>query len=159
MNLQWTWRRFGELPPAELYAVMQLRQAVFVVEQNCPFQDADGQDADAEHLLGRDGRGELLAYLRLHGSGRMRDEAVFSRVVTAESIRRQGAGIGLLNRAIERIRQQEPRATVWIGAQQRLQAFYARFGFVVCSEPYLEDDIWHVGMRAPAADLRCGVDA
>ncbi len=155
MSLQWQWRGFEELRPDELYALLQLRQAVFVVEQNCPFLDADDKDANAFHLLGRDASGQLQAYLRVHRSGVLRDAAVISRVVTAQAVRRSGCGLALMSRAVAHLRTQEEGATmVWLGAQQRLEDFYARFGFVTSSAPYLEDDIWHVGMQAPVAELR-----
>ncbi len=155
MSLHWQWRRFEALSTDELYALLQLRQAVFVVEQDCPFLDADDKDANATHLLGRDADGLLQAYLRVHASGVLRDAAVISRVVTAPAVRRGGHGLALMGQAVDWLRAREDAVTpVWLGAQQRLEAFYARFGFAVCSEPYLEDDIWHVGMQAPVGRLR-----
>lgn len=153
MSLRHNWYEFAALSLDDLYAIMRLRQAVFVVEQDCAFQDADGLDPSARHLLIRQGR-DLVAYLRVHAPGELREELVISRVITALSHRRQGLGIRLLNEAVEAVRQRYPQAQAWLGAQQRLQAFYARFGFEPCSEPYLEDGIWHVGMAASVQGLR-----
>ncbi len=146
MNRQWLWRRFDELSLRELYAVLKLRQEVFVVEQTCAFLDADERDFTAAHLLGLE-EGRLVAYLRVHAGGVLQAEAVISRVITAQSHRRQGLGLDLLGRAVRYLQASAPDAEAWLGAQQRLQSFYGRFGFRPVGEPYLEDGIWHIGMQ------------
>ena len=134
MTLHWTTKPFEALTLAELYALLQLRSEVFVVEQTCAFQDIDGHDQAAYHLLGYTAAGELAAYARLFEAGRSYDQASIGRVVT--SPRHRGAGLGreLLRQAIK------------IGAQQYLLDFYQSFGFVVEGEGYLEDGIPHVHM-------------
>ena len=88
MNLHWITKPFDALTLAELYALLQLRSEVFVVEQNCPFQDLDGQDQAAQHLLGHTAAGELAAYTRLFGAGIVYPEASIGRVVVSPRFRR-----------------------------------------------------------------------
>lgn len=144
MSLNWQSLTFDALAPAQLYAILRLRQAVFVVEQNCPFLDADGKDANAMHLCGWQD-GELLAYARLHPAGVVREQAMISRVVTSPAVRRDGYGRQLMAEALRLLRERD-NPPVWLGAQARLEDFYASFGFAASGEPYLEDEIWHIGM-------------
>lgn len=149
MSLDWVLKDFPALSATELYAILRLRQEVFVVEQRCAFLDADGRDANALHLAGWH-EGELLAYARLHVPGAVRTEALISRVVTAPKVRRDGYGRALMTRVMTELAAAVPGATIWLGAQARLEDFYAGFGFVPTGEPYLEDEIWHIGMLGTA---------
>jgi ElaA protein len=136
-----TW---SELSTDDLYAAMALRQRVFVVEQNCPYLDADGLDPRALHLLGeRDGA--LIAFARLFAPGVHGSHAVIGRVVTAPEVRREGLGRALMAEAIG---QCEARGwtEVKISAQAYLERFYGSLGFEVCGEGYLEDGIPHLPM-------------
>lgn len=147
-----TWRLapYAELTRDELYALLQLRQRVFVVEQHCPFLDADGADDRAWHLLGwtrdADGAPRLGAYARLFAPGAMYDEASIGRVVTHPDVRRGGMGRALMREALARVAALAPGAPVRIGAQRYLERFYASLGFRVAGPEYLEDGIPHVEM-------------
>lgn len=152
--MQWRTSAFSELTIAELYAIMRLRQQVFVVEQECAFEDADGLDPQALHLCAWSGT-RLLAYARLFDAGQIRKEASIGRVVSCPSLRGQGMGIALMNQAVRCLGQMLDQQVVWIGAQQRLCDFYARFGFESTGDAYLEDGIWHQGMQANVRDLHC----
>lgn len=147
--LHWQWSRLPDLAPVELYAVMAARQQVFVVEQQCAFVDADGFDVDAWHLVGWDGRGDarrLAAYLRVVDPGGKYPEPSIGRVITAPTHRRIGLGRALMAEGIARTGATWPGRAIRIGAQQRLEAFYAGLGFRTVSAPYLEDGIPHVEM-------------
>ena len=152
--LTWACTPYAELTRDALYALLQLRSRVFVVEQACPFLDADGDDDRAWHLLGwtRDagGRPLLGAYARLFAPGVKYAEASVGRVVTHPAVRRSGAGRRLMAEALARLGEIAPGAPVRIGAQQYLERFYAGFGFVRDGDDYLEDDIVHVEMVRPA---------
>jgi ElaA protein len=137
MTLHWITKPFEALTLAELYALLQLRSEVFVVEQACAFQDIDGQDQAALHLLGTT------------EAGRSYDQASIGRVVTSPRHRGHGLGRQLLHEAIAQCEAQFGRQPIKIGAQQYLLDFYQSFGFVVEGEGYLEDGIPHVHMVRP----------
>jgi ElaA protein len=145
MELSWTYKYFDELLPAELYAVMQLRNEVFVVEQNCVYQDADEKDLQGYHLLGCDGA-RLVAYTRLLPPGLAYTEASIGRVVTSPAYRGTGAGRQLMELSISRTMEQFGVKAIKIGAQLYLQKFYQSLGFVQCGPGYLEDNIPHIPM-------------
>ncbi|QKG58894.1 GNAT family N-acetyltransferase [Hymenobacter sp. BRD128] len=144
--ITWTTKPFEALTLAELYAVLQLRSEVFVVEQTCPFQDIDGQDQAAYHLLGHAESGELAAYARLFGAGISYAQASIGRVVTSPRHRRAGLGRQLLAQALAECEARFGAQPIKIGAQQYLQAFYESFGFVPQGAGYLEDGIPHLYM-------------
>ena len=148
-DLSWQWTRFAELRPQELYAVVQLREAVFVVEQKCPYPDADGRDPDAWHLLGwldtMSGR-KLVAYARIFEPGVRYVEGSIGRVVTAPEVRRSGFGKALMAEALRRVERLAPGQTIKLAAQRYLENFYSGFGFRTASSPYEEDGIIHVDM-------------
>lgn len=149
MTLAWTLQPFAALSVPELYALLQLRSAVFVVEQACAFQDIDGYDADALHLLGRTETGELAAYARLFPAGRNYSEASIGRVAVAPAFRRHGLGRQLMREALARCAAQGGPQPIQIGAQLYLCDFYRSFGFEQVGEGYLEDDIPHIHMLRP----------
>lgn len=139
-------RSWEALSRDELYAVMALRQEVFVVEQRCPYLDADGYDPRASHLWATAGGSAYpVAYCRIFPAGVKYPEASIGRVVSASSARRTGAGRALMVEAL-RVMDAAAMGSVRISAQSYLQRFYEGFGFRVVSEPYLEDDIPHVEM-------------
>jgi ElaA protein len=146
----WQWSRFSELRPDDLYAVVRLREAVFVVEQNCPYLDADGRDPGAWHLLGWNqasgGERSLMAYARVFEPGVRYTEGSIGRVATAQEVRRTGVGRQLMAEALRRLETLAPGEKIKIAAQRRLEAFYAGFGFTTVSAPYEEDGIMHVDM-------------
>jgi ElaA protein len=143
--IAWRFARFDELTAREAHDLFQLRAAVFVVEQACPFQDVDGADPACWHLLGRAGSA-LVAYCRLVPPGIKYPEPSIGRVVTAIDARRTGAGRALMREAIQRTSALWPGKSLKIGAQMYLKAFYESFGFAQSSEPYDEDGILHIEM-------------
>ena len=138
---------FNELDVNDLYKIMALRQEVFVVEQNCPYQDADGKDLEGWHLMGKNSDGKLIAYTRLLPKGVSYPEyASIGRVVNSPSVRGQGVGKILMEESIRRMKILFPNSTIKIGAQTYLLKFYESLGFVSTGEEYLEDDIPHTYM-------------
>jgi ElaA protein len=144
-DVEFQWCRLGELSAEQLYAVLAARVQVFVVEQNCAYQDLDGLDADAEHLIAWSGK-EVAGYLRVLAPGTRFDDPSIGRIITAKRFRSSGLGRVLVAQGIERTRLRYPGRAVRISAQVYLQKFYGEFGFVNASEPYLEDNIPHVEM-------------
>ncbi|HWJ92557.1 MAG TPA: GNAT family N-acetyltransferase [Flavisolibacter sp.] len=145
MEIQWLLRKFDALTPDQLYAILRLRNEVFVVEQNCVFQDADDKDQRAHHLMGFAGD-RLIAYTRLLPAGEAYKEASIGRVVTSPSVRRTGAGRTLMEESIVTLYRIFGRQAIKIGAQLYLKKFYESFGFEQVSEVYLEDGIEHIYM-------------
>jgi ElaA protein len=148
-QIVWEWSRFSELSPEQLYAIVRLREAVFVVEQLCPYPDADGRDPNAWHLLGwyeLDGRRDLVAYARVFEPGVRYSEGSIGRIVTAPAVRGTGIGRALMAEGLRRTEMLMPGQRIRIAAQQRLVDFYIGFGFSVVSAPYDEDGIMHVDM-------------
>ena len=138
---------FEKLDPHELYDIMALRQEVFVVEQNCPYLDADGKDLQCWHLMGRDEMGKLICYTRLLPKGLTYESYVsIGRVVTSPSARGTGAGKILVRRSVEMCRHLFGGQAIKIGAQSYLLKFYEGFGFRSTGEEYLEDGIPHTKM-------------
>lgn len=147
--IEWQWSEFEALSRDDLYAVLARRQEVFIMEQNCVYQDVDGLDQHAYHLLGwrqRAGGRELVAYLRCVLPGRKFDELSLGRVLCAPSVRGTGIGKQLFAEGLRRAALQFPGRRIRISAQQYLEAFYRSFGFEATSEPYSEDGIPHVEM-------------
>ncbi|MCP4808712.1 MAG: GNAT family N-acetyltransferase [Proteobacteria bacterium] len=143
--MKWVWRSFEELSNAELYAVMRLRQEVFVVEQECAYLDADGLDAQCDHLLGLDDEG-LAAYVRAVPPGVSYPEyPAIGRVITAPRCRGTGLGRPLMNEAIRGVNERWP-GPIKIGAQAHLSRYYGSLGFEVCGPEYDEDGIPHLPM-------------
>ena len=144
-GIEWRFIAFDELTAAQLYAVLQLRSEVFVIEQSCIFQDMDGADAQAMHLLGSL-QGVLVAYARCFAAGVKFGEASIGRIVTAPAVRGSGAGHALVEKAIACLSQQWGAQAIRIGAQARLEDFYGLHGFENTGQPYLEDGIAHLEM-------------
>ena len=136
------------MDPADLYEIVKLREAVFIVEQNCPYPDADGRDPQAWHLLGwlQSPKRRLVAYARVFEPGLRYKEGSIGRVVTAAEVRRSGFGRALMAEALRRLEGLAPRQTIKLAAQRYLEEFYSTFGFKTVSAPYEEDGIIHVDM-------------
>ncbi|HUC82417.1 MAG TPA: GNAT family N-acetyltransferase [Flavisolibacter sp.] len=145
MQMTWLLKKFADLTPFELYAALQLRSEVFVVEQNCVFLDADDKDQDAYHLLGCQ-QNKLVAYTRLLPAGVAYAEVSIGRVVTAPAVRRTGAGRLLMQESINKSYDLFGINPIKIGAQLYLKTFYESFGFVQTGDPYIEDGIPHIYM-------------
>ena len=145
MNITWTIKKFDELSVHELYAILQLRSEVFVVEQNCAFQDMDNKDQSSYHLMGWE-KEKLIAYTRLIPPGTAYSFSSIGRVVTASSARGTGIGKLLMEKSIEQIDSLFGKGPIKIGAQLYLQEFYHSFGFEQSSDIYDEDGIDHIEM-------------
>lgn len=145
MELSWIIKTFDNLSAAELYAIMQLRNEVFVVEQNCVYQDADNKDQSSFHFYGWNGS-KLVAYTRIIPPGIAYAEASIGRVVTSPAYRKTGLGRLLMEKSIELTLNTFNCSSIKIGAQLYLTKFYSSLGFMQSSEEYLEDGIPHIEM-------------
>ena len=142
--INWRWATFADLNLADLYALLALRQRVFVVEQRCPYLDADGLDAGAWHLLVK--TRHLVGCLRVLPPGARFPEMSVGRVCTAPEARKMGFGREMMRRTIARFGDRP----LTLSGQAYLRRFYEDFGFQVVGEPYEEDAIPHFRMtRAP----------
>jgi ElaA protein len=151
--ITWQWSGFAGLTAAQLYAMLALRQEVFVLEQTCLYPDIDFLDPDAHHLQSwsvADGKPELVSHLSCLAPGAKYTEMSIGRVVTSPAARGTGLGRELVAQGIALARQLHPGHAIRIGAQAHLEAFYAGFGFVTVSEPYDEDGILHIDMLLSA---------
>ena len=147
-NIKMTWllKTFDSLTLQELYAILRLRTEVFVIEQNCVFQDMDNKDQQCYHLMGwMDG--QLIAYTRLVPPGVSYKEPSIGRVVTSPVARGNGTGKLLMEKSIEEIIQLYGKTPIKIGAQLYLKKFYESLGFSQTSNKYDEDGIDHIEMN------------
>ena len=158
--MRWLSKDFSALTARELYAIVALRQQVFVVEQTCAYLDADGRDPECHHLWAETGgaahsepAGEVnadprpLAYLRIVPAGQRSAEVSIGRVVVAPAARGTGLGRELMQRGLALVRQQQGSVPVRISAQAHLERFYTELGFVRTSANFDEDGIPHVEMQ------------
>lgn len=145
MKIQWQIKSFEKLSVNELYDILQLRSAIFVVEQNCVYLDTDSKDKSALHLMGTFD-GKIVAYARLFESGITFDTASIGRVVVVANYRDKKWGHELMQEAIAGIQSHFSESKITIGAQLYLKKFYESHGFVPASEMYLEDNIPHIKM-------------
>ncbi len=146
--LSWVLKKFDELTLNELYAILQLRNEVFAIEQNCVYPDLDNKDQPAYHLMGWS-NDKLIAYTRIIPPGIAHPEPSIGRVVTSPSVRGEGIGRQLMERSIEHIYNIYGKTPVRIGAQVYLKKFYTDLGFLQDGDVYLEDGIEHVEMVKP----------
>lgn len=146
MPLNWEYKHFKELTATELYAILQLRNEVFSVEQNCVYQDADDKDQPAFHLCGWDGN-KLAAYCRILPKGISYEYPSIGRVVTSPQYRKAGYGREMMELAVKKTIEQFDSPIIIIGAQLYLKKFYESLGFAQISDAYLEDGIPHITMR------------
>ena len=146
MTIEWKIKPFNALLITELYSVLQLRSEVFVVEQNCVYQDLDGKDEKALHLLGIFD-GKIVAYTRLFNANDYFENASIGRVVIDQNYRDRKWGHEMMQQAIAGIQNHFGETKITISAQLYLQKFYESQGFVRTSEMYLEDDIPHIEMK------------
>ena len=145
--MAWHWKScsFEDLSNTELYGIMQLRQDIFVVEQNCVYPDLDDKDQGADHLLGLEDQ-QLLGYLRSLPPGLAFPQSSLGRIVIAPPARGRQIGRELVQRGIDYNMHQWPGVDIVIGAQAHLEDFYASLGFKIHGKPYVEDGIPHVHM-------------
>jgi len=145
-SMKWSCKKFDVLTPYEIYAALQLRNEVFVVEQNCVFQDADDKDQECFHLMGWEEK-KLIAYTRIVPAGICYEETSIGRVVTSPSSRRKGLGRDLMQQSINITYSLfGVDIPIKIGAQLYLKKFYESFGFEQTSDIYIEDGIAHIEM-------------
>ena len=150
LPLTWTWQRFGGLAADDVYDLLALRAAVFVVEQACAYLDPDGLDRHSWHLLGRDGTGALRACLRMVDPGHKYDEPSMGRVVLEKALRGSGLADALVAEGLHRTAAAWPGQANRISAQAHLQRFYGRHGYQPVGDVYSEDNIPHIQMWRPA---------
>lgn len=144
--MTWAYYAFGDLTNEQLYQLLQLRQKIFIVEQNCPYLDADGSDQRAIHLIAWDNK-KMVAALRLIPS-KLSDfisseNIAIGRLVVDSDYRGQGLGRYAIKSAIEYIKQHSSAAIVFLSGQTYLDRFYRDLGFVPKGDIYLEDNIEH----------------
>ena len=139
-------KSFEELTKSELYAILRLRVEVFVVEQDCPYQELDDWDQVARHFFIRNQSDAIIATLRVCPPDTRYASASFGRVVVKEINRNEGLGKVLMTKALNWLRGNYANCSVQISAQTYLKKFYERFGFEQVGEGYLEDGIPHIGM-------------
>lgn len=142
----WHCEQFDALSPRDLYDIMAARNAVFIVEQRCPFPDLDGDDPVCHHLWTRNADGHIAAYLRIVPPGVKYAEPSLGRILTTSVARGSGLGAELVAEGIRRLEALYGAHTIRIGAQRYLVDFYSRFGFVRTGYDYDEDDIPHSEM-------------
>lgn len=138
-------KKFNALNTTELYNILQLRTQIFVVEQDCVYQDLDGKDQKALHVIGTK-HNKVVAYTRIFGSGDYFDYPSIGRVVVAEKERKYGYGKLIMEASIKAINEKLNESTIKISAQTYLKKFYNELGFKEFGDEYLEDGIPHVAM-------------
>jgi len=143
-------KAFDELSGAEVYQIGQLRQQVFIIEQDCNYLDFDGRDLHALHLLVKNDKNELVGYCRLLPQNIVYpSENSIGRVVNAKAVRGQGIGRKMMEIAIKACHEQLGKITIRISAQDYLVKFYQSLGFIATDTRYLEDNLPHTEMYLP----------
>lgn len=138
-------RTFDELTTRELYQILQLRSEVFVVEQNCAYQDLDNKDFKALHYIGIKDN-SIGAYIRIFRPGDYFKEAAIGRVIVKKELRGHGHGLHIMENSLKIVSDRYGSVPVRISAQKHLSNFYASLGFVGTGNEYLEDGIPHISM-------------
>ncbi len=152
-------KKFDELTLRELYRILQLRAEVFVVEQDCVYQDLDDKDQMSYHVIGKED-GEIHAYTRIIPKGiSYPDYVSIGRVVNSNAVRRKGAGKALMEFTIASSRNVFPDSKIKISAQSYLDKFYTDLGFKSTGEEYLEDGIPHQAMVWSESETETDADA
>ena len=149
--IKYIWKTFAELSSDELYAVIHLRQKVFIVEQDCPYIDADYTDQDAFHLLAYNDK-DLIGYLRAFRPGIKYDGSSLGRIVTEINSRGLGIGKEITREGVNFLSKEYPDHEIVISAQHRLEHFYINLGFIPRGVVYLEDNIDHIQMYLSAKE-------
>ena len=138
-------KTFDELNTAELYHLLQLRSEIFVVEQDCFYQDLDGKDQEALHIIGTKNN-QIVAYTRIFKAGDYMDQASIGRVVVKDGERKYGYGLAIMKASIKAVKEKFNETSITLSAQTYLKRFYNSMGFQEVGEEYLEDGIAHVMM-------------
>lgn len=143
--MNWEMKKFNELSGEEIYEILKLRSEVFVIEQQCIYEECDGKDNKSYHLFAKE-NGQIIAYLRILEKGVSYNEISIGRVLTDKKYRGKGLAKQMMLRAIEFIENNLNEKVIRISAQEYLINFYSSLGFVRVSEVYLEDNIPHIEM-------------
>lgn len=143
--MTWKLKKFEDCTVDELYHILQARECVFVIEQQCLYCDLDGKDQAAIHLFKQQGE-DVIAYARIFPSGTVYPQASFGRVLVQKNCRSQGIARELISQVMHFLQSDLQESVIKIQAQAYLQDFYAAFGFRAISEVYLEDNIPHIDM-------------
>ncbi len=146
--ISWTLKKFDDLSPHELYAILQLRNEVFAIEQNCVYPDLDNKDQPSYHLMGWN-NDKLIAYARIIPPAVIYPEPSIGRVVTSPAARGNNIGKELMEQSINKVYELYGKTPIRIGAQLYLLKFYTGLGFHKTSAVYLEDGIEHIEMVKP----------
>lgn len=145
IDMEWKIKKYNELTIEELYSILKARIEVFVVEQNCSYQDCDGKDKKAYHLFLED-NGDVIAYTRILEKGISYDEVSIGRFLVKDKYRRKGLAKEMLKRAINFIEETLNEKSIRLSGQVYIKGLYKSFGFEEVSDIYLEDNIPHVEM-------------
>lgn len=145
-DLQWCWYGLGDMKPILLYDLLALRETIFVVEQSCIYQELDGLDKLAEHLLVTQ-KEAVVACLRVLPPAGKGGPVRIGRVAVSSQWRKQGLARLMVQNAIDGIRLDYPSCSICLDAQTYLQGFYLSLGFQVCGDEFLEDGIPHIPMQ------------
>lgn len=145
--MEWVLKKFGELTLDELYSILELRSKVFIVEQNCIYNDPDGRDQVAWHLIGTE-EDQLIAYSRILPPGVVYTDPAIGRVVTSPSKRKSGLGRELMKRSIKHCEDLFGKTSITLSAQAYLKKFYESLGFSAIGDEYLDDGIPHIKMTS-----------
>ena len=146
MHLDWQIKHYNELSLNEFHDIIALRMKVFVVEQNCPYQDLDGKDKKCYHVICRNGKGTIVATGRIIPPGISYDSPSIGRVVIEEEIRGKGIGHELMQKCVDYSILEFGNGTITISAQKHLEKYYNGHDFTSTGKEYLEDGIPHVEM-------------
>ncbi len=147
MDIHFYHKTFDQLTNRELYEMLALRQQIFVVEQNCPYLDADGKDYECLHVLGKDKGNQIIAHTRVVPPKISYEQySSIGRVVVSDKKRGLGIGKALMLYSMKLMKDRFPDVAIKISAQVYLSRFYEELGFTITGEPYLEDDIPHIAM-------------
>lgn len=138
-------KKFDELSTFELYEILKIRSEVFIVEQNCPYNDVDGKDYKCTHIMIKENN-TIAAYIRTIPPGISYETSSFGRVLVREEFRGRDLGKKIVKAAIDYLFYIDKVETITIGGQYYLEKFYHSFGFETTSEIYLEDNIPHIDM-------------
>jgi ElaA protein len=152
--MNWKLKKFNELTCEEVYIILQLRTEVFVVEQECAYQDLDGKDKNSYHLYLEDNE-EIIAYLRILEKGISFDEISIGRVLVKKDYRGKGISRDMMLKAINFIKEDLKETEIKISAQVYLVNFYGSLGFKETSKIYLEDNIPHIDMLYKNSSRLC----
>ena len=144
--INWEVKHYKDLSLDELHDLLALRIEIFVVEQDCPYQEIDGKDKVAFHLIGRDEYGEIVATSRLLGPGISYDEVSIGRVVVSKKVRGKGVAHEMMDKSKEFVFTEFGKVPIRISAQEYLEKYYSSHGFEFTGKKYLEDGIPHMEM-------------